>query len=122
MVPENASYRSLLVSLAISLLAGCDLQSPTAPVLECANPAPLHTKPRRVPGSYIVIFRPGTDASAEADRLRAKYQLRVTSVWESALLGFAVGDASPFTIAKLRCEPSILLIEENQYGEYAGTA
>lgn len=77
----------------------------------CANPAPLQLA--HIPArGWIVLFRAGTDASATTAQLAAKYDFTPLLVFEHAMQAFHA-ELSPATVAALRCEPSVLAIEQN---------
>ena len=93
------------------VLAGCDnATSPDHP--SCLRPAPLLGSYYAAAPGFIVQYRNGVDAVAETKILAAKYQFTPSSVWTSALQGFAA-EMSPRAVAGVRCEPSVLEVEHN---------
>lgn len=97
-------FVSLLIVVTLPLFAGS---------------GKIEKKPRPVKNSYIVVlddsFKP--NAPALAALLTARHGGKVTSVWESALRGFAIQAPEPVAEAIAR-DPYVLVVEENQYGEY----
>jgi hypothetical protein len=79
----------------------------------CSNPAPLHKSVCRAPG-YIVVFQSGVDATRAVAELQRKYNFSVKFIYRS-LPGFASTTLTLQTVAALRCEPSVLFIEEDTY-------
>ncbi|MCU0870637.1 MAG: protease inhibitor I9 family protein [Burkholderiales bacterium] len=79
----------------------------------CASPAPLLGQPHPRAPSVIVIFRAGVAPLSETARLAAKYGFTPTHTYVSALSGFAAQVTSE-TLARLRCESSVELIEHDQ--------
>lgn len=89
--------------------AVADLAAPVAP--QCAQPLELHRNPETefiAPG-YIVMLH---SLSAIAPTL-AKYDIEPRHVYE-ALGGFAA-EMTPETVAALRCDPAVEIIEHDQY-------
>lgn len=81
----------------------------------CANPADLRLAPDPHGGpGWLVMLKPGTDTIAEANRLAAKYGFTVEDVFTSIRVFYA--EMRKETVAALRCEPSVLLIEQNALG------
>ena len=77
----------------------------------CASPAPLQLA--HIPArGWIVLFHAGTDASAPTAQLAAKYDFTPLLVFEHAMRAFHA-ELTPATVAALRCEPSVLAIEQN---------
>ena len=109
----------LASSLSVAALIAC--QTPSAVVLNppCSVPAPLLGKfDRRAPG-YIIMLRKGFFASDEGSRLALKHGFTPSFVGTRSRI-FS-GNFEPTTIAALRCEPSVELIEFNQIGTLSGT-
>jgi len=114
---------ALPLALLVALVTCGGSSSPTAPaapaptdpstVIEpsCSDPAPLEgTYDPRAPG-YIVSFVQGTDARASAEELAAKYGFEVSRVFQS-LPGFNA-ELTPETVAAIRCEPVVVLVEHD---------
>ena len=103
------------------LIAGCgELRSPTAPIMAgCANPAPLITHDKKVPGQYIVDLADGVEINDEARRLAAKYKFRILEVFVHVLGGFAA-EMSDAAVAGVRCEPSVKSVSEDPIGDITG--
>ena len=78
----------------------------------CLSPAPLAYALDPAPG-YIFTYRPGTDAATTTAQLAQKYGFTATHVFSgAAFLGFsAIVDSN--TVAALRCEPTILRVEQD---------
>jgi hypothetical protein len=80
------------------------------PIPPCLDSAPLlGTFDPAAPG-FIVQFHDSVDAAAEASRLAALYGFTTTFVYQAAIKGFAA-DLSLATVAMLRCEPAVAVIE-----------
>ena len=73
-----------------------------------------------IPGQYIVVFRPGTNARAEADRTARANRGRVDRVYEYALQGFA-GRFDERGIEGVRRNPNVLLVEQDAVAGLAAT-
>ncbi|MGH9804556.1 MAG: protease inhibitor I9 family protein, partial [Candidatus Acidiferrales bacterium] len=75
-------------------------------------PAPAQA-PRIVPGRYIVVLQDGVDAPATAQRLAAAHGMRLLSVYQHALKGFAavIPEAR---VELLRQDPSVVSIEPDR--------
>lgn len=85
----------------------------------CRQPAPLDgTYTPAAPG-YLVMFRPGTDATQEVQRLTARYDFAADAVWTS-VGGFLSSDLTPSVVARLRCEAAVLLISRDAIGYTLG--
>jgi hypothetical protein len=65
-----------------------------------------------VPG-YIVVFHDSVDGAQETARLAAEYGFEPTHVYRYALQGFSA-NLQPSVVAKVRCEPSVELVEHDQ--------
>ena len=100
------------------LLVACGKSSPLEPdnVIgpQCASPAPLinennRAHPDRIIDEYIVLFRQGTNTSAESSRLASKYGFTVKEIF--TIIPAIAADLHPDVVAKLRCEPSVQTIE-----------
>lgn len=94
----------------------CPIQGPLCPNSrpECERPAPLYTHNCDA-GGYIVEYNDGTDPHAVTAQLSRKYGFTPKFVYDAAILGFAA-DFTCGTMEKLRCEPSVKLVEENEAG------
>jgi peptidase inhibitor I9 len=80
----------------------------------CASPAPLFGTPDpRVPG-YIVVFHDSVDGGQETARLAAEYGFEPTHVYRFALQGFSA-ELQPSVVAEVRCEPTVTLVEHDQF-------
>ena len=90
--------------VGVTASAGDDIIAPA-----CSNPAPLHLAP--VPShGWIVIFDDGVDPFAATAVLEAKYGFKAGTVY--AFGGF-FSDLTPATVAALRCEADVHVIEQN---------
>ena len=114
-----ARLTSLLVSVSLLSVACHDFAAPAPdPVANvvpppCADPAPLlGTTDPRVPG-YIVVFDDSVDGSQETARLAVEYGFEPTHVYQFALQGFSA-ELPPSVVAKVRCEPTVNLVEHDQ--------
>ena len=116
--PDNrapvVSMRTLTATLLTAALAACS-GSPAGAATEldlaalgqCQQPAPLEGTPDpRTAGTYIVVFRDGTDADAAAAQLAQKFGFAPRHVYQHALQGFsaALSDAQ---LAGVRCDARV---------------
>lgn len=88
--------------------------SPSAAITpQCSEPASLNVaRPGTEPAEgWIVILQPDTPADYIANVLPARYGYTLTSLYET-LPGFAA-ELTPQQIASLRCESSVLMVEQN---------
>ncbi len=74
--------------------------------------------PTAVPGSYIVVMKDVTTASATS--LSARYGGQVTDVWKDALNGYAA-NMSEKEAKRLAADPAVKYVEQNQYVSLAAT-
>lgn len=113
--------RILTAALLAAVLAACSGSATDAgPEMEeltafglCLQPAPLDGTPDpRTAGTYIVVFRDGTDADAAAARLARKYGFQPRHVYQHALQGFsaALTDAQ---LAAVRCDAEVKYVSHN---------
>jgi hypothetical protein len=87
----------------------------------CANPAKLSLAPEnRGADGWLVMFKEGTDTVAETIALALKYGFTVQATYPSIRVFYA--HLRKETVAALRCEPSVLLIEQNGMGGPAATS
>jgi subtilisin family serine protease len=115
--PACAAIRSFPYVLSTFLaLAGCsDQESP----LEAAHSAPATDTPalalaRAVPGSYIVVFKPGVaDAPGLARQLVASNGGSLRFAYSAALKGFAA-DLPPQAMEALQRNPNVAYVEADQ--------
>ena len=107
-------------------IAGCASESSsiTAPEPQivtppCSEPASLlgHFDPQAA--GYIVIYRAGTDAQLETERLAAKYGFVARFVYTHATQGFSAL-LEPTALALVRCEPTVSYAEFNSRVSIAG--
>ncbi len=106
-------------AVLLSTLGACRADRTSAPAARahravaprCSAPAPLFGT-YSLPG-YIVQFRDTIDAAAETARLAQLYGFTPLYVYQSAPRGFAA-DLSDSTVAAIRCEASVQLVEYNQ--------
>jgi hypothetical protein len=80
------------------------------PVPPCADSAPLLGTYNPAAPGYMVQFRDGVDAAAEAALLADRYGFVVDIVYQAGPKGFAA-KLSSATVAVLRCEPAVASIE-----------
>jgi hypothetical protein len=85
----------------------------------CSNAAPLALAVASPAPGWIVQFKPGVESDTETPRLVAKHGFTPQFVYSAALEGFA-SELTQQQLAALRCEPTILLIEQNQWASVAG--
>ena len=97
--------------LILWLGMGCATHDAPAPD-NCAAPAPLTGDPGG--GRFIVTFKDGVAADAEVERLSSIYSIQSPQVL-SILPGFVAEFGAP-VVARLRCEPSIKAIDQDQAG------
>jgi hypothetical protein len=80
------------------------------PVPPCSDSAPLLGAYNPAAPGYMVQFRDGVDAAAEAALLADRYGFVVDIVYQAGPKGFAA-KLSSATVAVLRCEPAVSSIE-----------
>jgi hypothetical protein len=76
----------------------------------CLAPAPLNRQYPNVPG-WIGIIKPGIDAATAIAALRAKYDFNTQPLPEVGMF-FAL-QLNAAQLAGLRCEPAVLLMQQN---------
>jgi subtilisin family serine protease len=100
---------------SLFVLASCrDDSQPLGPSAEPGAPIAPSPAAGRVPGQYIVVFRPEVaDVRGEAARLAARHGGTLTHVYTSALKGMALRlpDAAA---AALRANPNVAWVEQDQ--------
>lgn len=74
----------------------------------CANPAPLRTALQPADG-YIVTFKQGVNAALEGPRLVQVYGFSIRAQYSFGFHGLM----SPAVLAAIRCEPSVLAVDQN---------
>ena len=105
----------LMAGVLVLSACGDDVAPSPEPPAECTNPAPLLGEhDPRAPG-FIVMFHSGVDAQAETQRLAAKYDFAPNYVFRT-LPGFSAA-LELSTVAGIRCEESVSLVEHNAYVE-----
>lgn len=87
----------------------------------CSNPAPLSLAVSSPAPGWIVQYKDGVESDTETPRLIAKYGFTPQFVYSAALEGFA-SELTPQQLAGIRCEPTVLRVEQNQWGTIAGAA
>ncbi|HEX2122935.1 MAG TPA: hypothetical protein VHL59_14985, partial [Thermoanaerobaculia bacterium] len=80
----------------------------------CANPAPIKLAVDPADG-WIVIFHAGTNANVLAPELAARYGFTPIHIYNAAFPGF-FAELPQATIAQLRCETAVQLVEQNARG------
>ncbi|HYC93124.1 MAG TPA: protease inhibitor I9 family protein [Thermoanaerobaculia bacterium] len=80
----------------------------------CSNAVPLALAPAAPAPGWIVQFKAGVESDTETPRLVARHGFTPSAVYSAAIEGFAA-ELTPQQLAALRCEPTILLIEQNQW-------
>jgi hypothetical protein len=78
----------------------------------CLQPAPLYGSFDPAAPGFIVVFRDGVPAAAEAARLSARYCFQPKHVYQFALLGFSA-ELEPAALASIRCEASVRYVEHD---------
>jgi subtilisin family serine protease len=108
--------RPILLAAAAAALAACSDGGPVAPVSPDAGLAPLFSAApgRVVPGSYVVVLKPGADPRAVAAGAGAEPAF----VYTAALNGFAAR-LNAGQLAALRRHPAVGSVEEDQTVEAA---
>lgn len=76
------------------------------------GPVLYATDPGAIPGSFIVVFKDDAPQNA-ADELTAKYNVRATYVYDTALKGFAV-DTTDDIASRLAGEPYVDYVAQDQ--------
>jgi hypothetical protein len=101
-----------LAHIAAAVVATCALASCAMPFMSDGGCLEVQgTFDARAPG-YLVLFHEGVPVQATTKELADKYDFTPTSVWESAVQGFAA-QLSEAAVAGIRCEPAVKLIEHN---------
>jgi hypothetical protein len=95
-------------SFILLTLAACEGDSGQKPsflqlATSCADPAPINGLQPDRQAPYIVLVKPGVDATAESARLGAQYAFDVSSVF---LFGFEA-ELSSGTVEQLACEATV---------------
>lgn len=80
----------------------------------CSDPARLSLAVNPAPG-YTVLLEDGTNVPARVEVLEAQYGFEAESVF-SVIPGFSVRSLSAETIAALRCESDVRVVEQNAWG------
>ena len=80
----------------------------------CSSPAPVNlARPGSQPaGNWIVIYQPGTDATITTQQLASHVGFTPTYIYQAAFPGFSAS-LTQAQIAAIRCNTSVMLIEEN---------
>ncbi|HEX8411006.1 MAG TPA: hypothetical protein VF883_19230 [Thermoanaerobaculia bacterium] len=93
--------------------SGVSVQTSSTVAPQCAEPASLNLAgPGAQPGqSWIVLLQPDTPADYIANVLPARYGYEPKSVYE-AISSF-VAELTPHQIAALRCDSTVLMVEQN---------
>lgn len=76
----------------------------------CASPAPLHFATTPAEG-WIVMFQTGVNAATTTAALEAKHGFTARFVYQA--VGGFFAELTPAQIARLRCEPTVALVEQN---------
>ena len=114
-------FASLLGALlAASLFSGAAVAQPATPQLA---PIQNDAAPNKIPGQYIVVFKPGIARSAVASAQERIKSLGGTVIhtYSSSLNGFSVklpveADRSQRALESLRALPGVAYIEADQMG------
>lgn len=86
----------------------------------CSNAAPLTLSQESPAPGWIVQYKDGVESDTETPRLVAKHGFTPQYVYSFALEGFG-SELTHQQLAAIRCEPTVLRIEQNQW-VMAGTA
>ena len=120
--------RILTAALLAAALAACSASLTVArPEIDRSAGAAQSTQPAaltgtpdpRTAGSYVVVFRDGTDAAGTTQRLVQKYAFQPRHVYEHALQGFA----APLTdeqLAGVRCEAEVRYVSHDGVASIGG--
>ena len=100
--------------------AACSAVAESSADGRCRSPAPLEGRSSAGTPGYIVVFRDGTDARVETDRLARRLRFTPRHVYTSAILGFAATLTAP-QLAAVRCTPSVRYVEHDAPASTAGT-
>jgi hypothetical protein len=87
-------------------------EPPAAPAPACANPAPLEGQYNPAAPGYIILFQEGVKAPEVAQSLARKHGFTPSHIYET-LPGFASQDMTGEVAARIRCEPTVRLVEYN---------
>lgn len=81
---------------------------------QCSDPSPvvLAAPGSQSAGNWILMYHSGTNAVTMTQQLAARFQFQPTLVYEHAFAGFA-SELTAQQLASLRCEPSVMMIQEN---------
>jgi len=106
----------LAAMLIIQMLAGCSL---IRAIFEPVLPVPLINAniPTKIPGEYIVIFKPGIspDVVLAVQNKATRLGGTIKHVYQLALVGFSA-QLPNIALHALRADPSIAFIEQDQNG------
>lgn len=110
---RRATYQMIVGATAVLTVTAAGCREVAAPdSARCADPAPLLGQFDPTAPGFIVVYRDGVDAAAETSRLAGKYDFTPTSVYTSALHGFAARLPSA-AVAGVRCERSVAYVEHD---------
>jgi hypothetical protein len=117
MVDRWAQERSSLESGLSAAVSAGPAEPPRIPstrfAADCPTAAPvLVYSPDSTPTAFLVQMTASVlDANRVADSLARHYELQVGG-FDDARRGFAIDQAGPATISRLRCEPTVRSLEE----------
>jgi hypothetical protein len=104
-------HLATLVSLILGSKAWAAAPEVVAPL--CQSPAPLDGKwSDQAPGYIVMLTDEKESTSVVATRLGRKYGFTVEGSFRSSRM-FTVSRFDPDALAKLRCDPSVKLVEFN---------
>jgi hypothetical protein len=108
-VVRNDSGDSTFIE-GTGLAIGNELLVPTL----CSSPAPVNlARPgSESAGNWIVIYQPGTDATATTQQLASRLGFTATFIYQAGFPGFSAS-LTQTQISFIRCDTSVKLIEEN---------
>ncbi|MBB5868689.1 subtilisin family serine protease [Allocatelliglobosispora scoriae] len=114
---NNRSIRRLVIVVGIAAavgLTGVPAQSslPVASANTTLGKVLYAESPGAVPGSYIVVFKDSSPSNT-SDELKAKYNLRTTFEYGTALRGFAIA-ADDATAARVAADPLVEYVAQDQ--------
>ena len=114
---RTAYLQSLAPSFTLPLLvalflAACNQTAPDPALTPNSGPAPLYNlgKSERIPGSYIVVMKPGVQAQAAASSLGSLQRAVTQTYTMPGFQGFAL-DVSDEALKELQNNPNVAYVE-----------
>jgi hypothetical protein len=107
------THKNLATLVSLVLGANCWAGAPEVVAPACQLPAPLEGKwSDQAPGYIVMLTDEKENTSVVAERLARKYGFTVEGSFRHSRM-FTVSRFAPDVLAKLRCDPSIKLVEFN---------